>query len=94
MNRRPLAPVTAETLTDYDRDGIVCLRGVFDADWIAFMGDAVDRAMAAPGDHGEEYGDHGGQFHSATLYDELVRVPLFVRVTVDVPSVSSSSAAS
>ncbi|MBC7173369.1 MAG: sulfatase, partial [Polyangiaceae bacterium] len=27
-------------------------------------------------DHGEELGDHGGQFHGSTVYDEQVRVPL------------------
>lgn len=30
-------------------------------------------------DHGEEFGDHGGLLHRATLYDELLRVPLIVR---------------
>lgn len=30
------------------------------------------------GDHGEEFRDHGGQFHGTTLYDELVHVPLVV----------------
>ena len=62
MNRRPLAPVPTEAITVYERDGIVCLRGVFDADWIAFMGEAVDRAMAEPGSHGEEYARSGGRF--------------------------------
>ncbi|MBK8168937.1 MAG: sulfatase-like hydrolase/transferase [Sandaracinaceae bacterium] len=27
-------------------------------------------------DHGEEFGEHGGQFHGTTLYEEQVRVPL------------------
>lgn len=42
-------------------------------------------------DHGEEFGDHGGQFHGSTLYDEQVRVPLLwsspqaSRRKVDVP---------
>jgi arylsulfatase A-like enzyme len=30
------------------------------------------------GDHGEEFRDHGGQYHGTTLYEELVHVPLFV----------------
>jgi len=30
-------------------------------------------------DHGEEFGDHGGFFHTRKLYDELIRVPLIVR---------------
>lgn len=29
-------------------------------------------------DHGEEFGDHGGRFHRAKLYDELVRIPLII----------------
>jgi arylsulfatase A-like enzyme len=31
-------------------------------------------------DHGEEFLDHGGYWHGGTLYDELLRVPLVVRV--------------
>lgn len=30
------------------------------------------------GDHGEAFGEHGTRFHSKTLYEELVRVPLVV----------------
>ncbi|BBK41374.1 phytanoyl-CoA dioxygenase [Allostella vacuolata] len=39
----------------YERDGIVCLRGRFDAGWIARMAAATDAAMAAPGPHAEDY---------------------------------------
>lgn len=62
MNRRPFTSVSVDSVNDYDRDGIVCLRGVFDAEWIAFMGEAVDQAMATPGSHGEEYARSGGRF--------------------------------
>jgi arylsulfatase A-like enzyme len=27
-------------------------------------------------DHGEEFGEHGGQFHGSSLFDEQIRVPL------------------
>jgi arylsulfatase A-like enzyme len=30
-------------------------------------------------DHGEEFGEHGGFFHTHKLYEELVQVPLIVR---------------
>jgi arylsulfatase A-like enzyme len=30
-------------------------------------------------DHGEEFFDHGGFEHSNTLYDEMLRVPLFIK---------------
>jgi hypothetical protein len=29
-------------------------------------------------DHGEEFGEHGGEFHAVTLYDEVMRVPLMI----------------
>lgn len=32
------------------------------------------------GDHGEEFRDHGGQYHATTLYQEQVRVPLAIAV--------------
>ena len=31
-------------------------------------------------DHGEEFGEHGGRFHGKTLYEEMTRVPLLMRV--------------
>jgi arylsulfatase A-like enzyme len=42
-------------------------------------------------DHGEAFGEHNKQFHATTLYDELLRVPLLVKIpsvaprTIDVP---------
>ena len=34
MNRRPLRPISDEDIEAYRRDGAVCLRKVFDQDWI------------------------------------------------------------
>jgi len=31
-------------------------------------------------DHGEEFFEHGGYWHGTTLYDELIRVPLIVKL--------------
>ncbi len=31
-------------------------------------------------DHGEEFREHGGQYHATTLYEEVARVPLFLRL--------------
>jgi len=33
MNRHPGRPVTEEDVRTYERDGVVCLRGMFDQDW-------------------------------------------------------------
>ena len=37
MNRHPLNPITAEDVETYRRDGAVCLRQVFDQDWIDML---------------------------------------------------------
>jgi arylsulfatase A-like enzyme/uncharacterized membrane protein YbhN (UPF0104 family) len=39
-----------------------------------------DLTIVVTADHGEEFGEHGGFWHGTTLYDEQVRVPLFVKL--------------
>lgn len=38
-----------------------------------------DTTVWITADHGEEFRDHGGKYHTSTLYEELVRVPLIIR---------------
>jgi hypothetical protein len=38
-------------------------------------------------DHGEAFGEHGNSFHGQNLYEELVRVPLLIRLPGKPPSV-------
>ncbi|MCC6157557.1 MAG: sulfatase [Deltaproteobacteria bacterium] len=38
-----------------------------------------DTVIAIIADHGEEFGDHGGTWHSRTLYEEVLRVPFILR---------------
>jgi hypothetical protein len=41
----------------------------------------LDRAtIIVMADHGEAFGEHGMTWHAMTLYDELLRVPLMIRV--------------
>ena len=49
MNREPLRPITGDEIARYREDGAVCLRGMFDGDWIAALARDVDADMAAPG---------------------------------------------
>lgn len=39
-----------------------------------------DLTIVVTADHGEEFMDHGGFWHGTTLYDEMVHVPLFVKL--------------
>lgn len=48
----------AETdIAAYERDGVVCLRGAFDADWIARLRGAVERDIAAPGPNATNFAE-------------------------------------
>ena len=48
--------ISEADITAYERDGAVCLRGLFDADWIARLRTATERVMANPGPMGMRYG--------------------------------------
>jgi choline-sulfatase len=68
-------------------------RGLYDGE-VAFtdhhIGRVLDALDASPladrtvvmltGDHGEAFGEHGEYFHGRDLWDEIVRVPLLIRV--------------
>jgi len=47
MNRAPLNRITADDRRQFQADGAICLRGMFDHEWLARMRTAVDRIMDA-----------------------------------------------
>lgn len=86
MNREPLQAITEADIAAYEADGVVCLRGLFDADWIACMGAAVDAAMAEPGPHAEEYAPAGGSGRFFGDLDVWQRQPAFRRFVFGSPA--------
>ena len=44
-----------------------------------------DTIVVVTADHGEEFGDHGSIGHARTLHEELIRVPLLVRIPGEEP---------
>ena len=69
MNREPVREASEEDVQAYERDGVVCLRNVFDAEWVERLVKAVDRTMANPGKRVREATKAGspGRFHSNTF---------------------------
>jgi len=55
--------------------------------WDRLRGLGLDKRtlLVVVGDHGEEFQEHGGDYHGKTLYEEVLRVPLFLRWTGVVP---------
>lgn len=50
MNTQLPMPVTEQDKLTYDRDGIVCLRGMFDAQWVDYLRELVDENIQSPSD--------------------------------------------
>lgn len=48
-NLTPLRDITDEELAAFQRDGAVCLRGVFDPLWTALVADGIERELNQPG---------------------------------------------
>ena len=46
MNRKPLHPITDDIIETYRRDGVVCIRGMFDREWIDLLRPAAERVVA------------------------------------------------
>jgi arylsulfatase A-like enzyme len=44
------------------------------------MGLFEDTILVVVGDHGDEFLDHGGSTHKKTLYDEVIHVPLIIKI--------------
>jgi len=50
------------------------------------LGEADRTLVVVTSDHGEEFGEHGRIGHGLTLYDEVLRVPLILRLPRIVPA--------
>jgi arylsulfatase A-like enzyme len=77
----PLDPARVEHLSNlYDASIRFADRelGAF-LDELEARGDLANTVVVITSDHGEEFGEHGGLKHSATLYQEMLHVPLLVR---------------
>ena len=56
MQTKPLNPITDQDRALYERDGVVCLKQIFDTDWLDFLDEAVEDARAHSGPYAEECG--------------------------------------
>lgn len=64
MQSKPKRPVTDAERAEFWENGVVCLRDMFDAAWVARMQNAVDLAVANPGPMHLKLGQGlAGKFH-------------------------------
>lgn len=70
MNRRPLRPIREDEVQTFERDGVTCVRGLLDVEWVERMQRATDHILDNPSPRGKDItaeGD-GGRF----AYDDFL----------------------
>jgi ectoine hydroxylase-related dioxygenase (phytanoyl-CoA dioxygenase family) len=65
MNREPLRPIEAHEIAAFQEDGVVCLRGLFDDEWVDALREATATVMHTPTSLAIDHGASTGKFFSA-----------------------------
>jgi ectoine hydroxylase-related dioxygenase (phytanoyl-CoA dioxygenase family) len=92
MDNAPTSAVDDAAIAAYERDGVVCLRQVFDGAWLDRLAEGVERAMAAPGPHAEEYTPPGSPGRFFGDLDLWQRHEAFRRFVFDSPAAGIAAA--
>src|SRR2546423_13034217 len=85
LSAHALRPVLSSEQETYERDGIVCLKNIFPLAWLDFLAAAIEKVMAAPGIHAEEYsrGKPGRFFGDLEM---ALHVPEFRQFALESPA--------
>jgi len=86
ISSRPLRSITSDEREAYEKDGVSCLRAIFPLEWLTFLADAIEEAMAEPGPHADEYTRKGGAGRFFGDLELAERLPLFRRFALESPA--------
>ena len=81
--------ITQEEIDTYARDGVVCLRGAIDLEWVERLRHATDKVIAKPGPFGARYGtdeDAGTFFGDLYVWYVWTFEPTFAAFVTDSPA--------
>ena len=78
LSTEPARPITDADVEAYERDGVACLRGVFDADWCRTLHDAAMEAMHSGRGRVREPKLEQGRFYSSVYQSD--HDPRFARL--------------
>ena len=85
MNRDPFRPISDLDINTFASDGVLCLRQLFDADWVAYLLEAVEADLNSPGTlHNDITRDGTGSFRSDTFV--WANIPAFRKFMTDSPA--------
>ena len=81
MNPNPLCPITDAEVETFRTDGVVCLRGQFDAGWIDQLRRALEIARTRPGPNAQDHtvaGEQAGFFSDLYISRRVPEMRAFV----------------
>lgn len=84
--------ISEDTIKDYQRDGVVCLRGVFDKGWIELLRAGVETNMAEPGRYARYYTPEGADGHFFGDYCNWARIESYRRFVDESPASAVAAA--
>jgi len=89
----PARPLSRDEIDSFRRDGIVCLRGLFDWQWIEMLRELIERDIASPSGMVKDINapDSEGMFFGDTFVWQ--HVPGFDRFVFDSPAAPIAAAA-
>jgi ectoine hydroxylase-related dioxygenase (phytanoyl-CoA dioxygenase family) len=73
MNYSLPREISQDEIKTFEKDGVVCLRGILDEDWVNRMRSAVDRVINAPTESAQDFAMVGRYDQYMYLYDEDFR---------------------
>lgn len=91
MNREPARIITDEEVAAFRRDGVVHLKGLFDADWVTEMETAFDHAISHLGPSGMNMvppGQQGAYYMDLGLW---MRHEFFRKLALESPAVGAAA---
>jgi ectoine hydroxylase-related dioxygenase (phytanoyl-CoA dioxygenase family) len=78
--------ISAASIDEYERDGVVCLRDVFEPEWLDLLARGVERNMAEPGPFAKRYTPPGAPGLFFGDYCNWRRIPEYREFLLHSPS--------
>ncbi|MGK0169723.1 MAG: ectoine hydroxylase-related dioxygenase (phytanoyl-CoA dioxygenase family) [Gammaproteobacteria bacterium] len=84
--------INEQTTVEYETQGAVCLRGVFEPQWLAMLAAGVEENMRAPGPHAKYYTEAGAPGYFFGDYCNWQRIEPYRQFALESPAAEIAGA--
>ena len=86
MHARPISTVSQSDIDTFEQDGAVCLRQMFDPEWLDYLAGAIEQAMAGTGPYTKTQSEPGDPGFYFSDYWASHRVDSLAHFTLNSPA--------